>query len=191
MLNPITFLRPCFKFLHKFGHWISVLIPEGSSQANLPHSFFGRPMVLLYHRILKRKRLAWNPGVWNAHSKFIAWRTPPNPMCLCHGSLTCVYRLIYMTTAVQEGAFSLLVSFDRLLSGSHLLNYSPCPYSAGAQKIYHKDLPIIHSASNSSVVSTERNVKLSKMSYSFLCPSLCQDLHPFYSNHSLPQMLWQ
>lgn len=112
-------------------------------------------------------------------------------MCLCHGSLTCVYRLIHMTTAVQEGSFSLLVSFDRLLSGSHLLNYSPCPSSAGAKKIYHKDLPILHSASNSSVVSTERNVKLSKMSYSFLCPSFCQALHLFYSNHSLPQMLWQ
>lgn len=56
------------------------------------------------------------------------------------------------------------------------------------KKIFHKDLPILHSASNSSVVSTERNVKLSKMSYSFLCPSLCQALHPFYSNHSLPQM---
>lgn len=65
-----------------------------------------------------------SPGVWDAHSKFRAWSTPLIPcvysMDLLHVR---VCGLIYMTTAVQEGAFTLPVSFDRLLCGSHLLNF--------------------------------------------------------------------
>lgn len=151
-----------------------------------------------WHSIMKFLR----EGDWHGvlvsgtPSQGLAWSTQrpiPHLMCLVRGSLIHAYRSIYMTTTVQEGALSLLLSFDRLLSGSHLLNYSPCPSSAGNKEIYHKDLPISHSASNPSVVSValqKRNVKLSKWVTSFLCPSIYQALHLFYSNLSLPEMLW-
>ena len=72
-------------------------------------------------KVLKERRLVKTPGPWGPPQSSAG--NIPSP-CLLSGSPTQGQRLICESTALWEEAFSLIVSFDWLPSGSHLLN---CP----------------------------------------------------------------
>lgn len=148
-------------------------------------------METVLHKILKERKPVKRSGLWDNSSKFSMAHPPP----MFIGSLTQGHRLICKTTTLWEGALSLIVSLDWLLSGSQLLNYPRVLLLQPPKRFIRKICPLCTLPQTYSLSLKPHRKEIwshrQRWVTSFPCPHLCQALQPSHPNHSLTEMLWQ